>query len=95
MYLTYHKRKMYFAIDTYYIVTDEIVQFQLAANSNITLHAGFPDIRWSQTAKYGYVPNPRLPNVFMAVAMDLPDYNSTRGTYVKTPYFTFQYHSRI
>ncbi|XP_060572916.1 sialate O-acetylesterase-like [Ruditapes philippinarum] len=53
---------------------------QLAANSNITLHAGFPDIRWSQTAKYGYVPNPRLPNVFMAVAMDLPDYNSTRGT---------------
>ncbi|XP_060573099.1 sialate O-acetylesterase-like [Ruditapes philippinarum] len=53
---------------------------QLAANANKTLHFGFPDLRWSQTAKYGYVPNPRLQNVFMAVAMDLPDYNSTFGT---------------
>ncbi|XP_045196973.2 sialate O-acetylesterase-like [Mercenaria mercenaria] len=53
---------------------------QLAANANKTLHFGFPDLRWSQTANYGYVPNPRLQNVFMAIAMDLPDYNSTRGT---------------
>lgn len=53
---------------------------QLAANANTTLHTGFPDLRWSQTANYGYVPNPRLSNVFMAVAMDLPDFNSTSGT---------------
>ncbi|KAL4233116.1 hypothetical protein ACF0H5_007801 [Mactra antiquata] len=53
---------------------------QLAANVNRTLHVGFPDLRWSQTAKYGYVPNPLLPNVFMAVAMDLPDFDSPFGT---------------
>ncbi|XP_012942502.1 sialate O-acetylesterase [Aplysia californica] len=40
---------------------------------------GFPDIRWHQTADVGYVPNPKMPNVFMAVAMDLPDFNSTYG----------------
>ena len=40
---------------------------------------GFPDIRWHQTADYGYVPNHRLRNVFMAVAMDLPDFTSPYG----------------
>ena len=34
---------------------------------------GFAAIRWSQTASYGYVPNPAMQNVFMAVAMDLGD----------------------
>lgn len=37
---------------------------------------GFPIIRWQQTAEYGYVPNPKLPNTFMAVALDLPDNKS-------------------
>ena len=36
----------------------------------------FPSIRWKQTAEYGYVPNLKQPDVFMAVAMDLPDPNS-------------------
>ncbi len=35
-----------------------------------------PNLRWQQTANYGYVPNKKMPNVFMAVAMDLPDFNS-------------------
>ncbi|XP_067675204.1 sialate O-acetylesterase-like [Haliotis asinina] len=37
---------------------------------------GFPDIRWHQTADYGYVPNDRMKNTFMAVTMDLPDFSS-------------------
>lgn len=53
---------------------------QLSALSNNTqLVGGFPGLRWAQTAKYGYVPNNRLQNVFMAVAMDLPDFNSPYG----------------
>ena len=31
----------------------------------------FAQLRWNQTAGYGYVPNPRQKKVFMAVAMDL------------------------
>ncbi|KAH3856804.1 sialate O-acetylesterase-like [Dreissena polymorpha] len=53
---------------------------QLAPFRNKTINAGFPDIRWAQTAKYGYVPNPTLTNVFMAVAMDLPDFDSPQGS---------------
>ncbi len=41
---------------------------------------GFPDIRWAQTADVGYVPNDRLQNVFMAVAMDLGDPTSPFGS---------------
>ena len=36
----------------------------------------FPSIRWKQTAEFGYVPNFKQPDVFMAIAMDLPDENS-------------------
>ncbi|CAG5123856.1 unnamed protein product, partial [Candidula unifasciata] len=46
---------------------------------NSTTTRGFPDIRWHQTADQGYVPNNDMPNVFMAVAMDLPNFNSTYG----------------
>ncbi|BFZ09713.1 hypothetical protein BsWGS_12752 [Bradybaena similaris] len=54
---------------------------QLAPNRNdSTVSVGFPDIRFHQTADYGYVPNPKMPNVFMAVTMDLPDFNSTYGS---------------
>lgn len=53
---------------------------QLSANSpDMSITVGFPDIRWHQTADYGYVPNPRMQNVFMAVAMDLPDFTSVWG----------------
>ncbi|KAM8852960.1 sialate O-acetylesterase [Synchiropus picturatus] len=40
---------------------------------------GFPEIRWHQTADIGIVPNKRMPNTFMAVTLDLPDYNSPYG----------------
>lgn len=40
-----------------------------------------PQIRWHQTADFGYVPNLRMPNTFMAVAMDLGDRNSPFGRY--------------
>ncbi|XP_055957670.1 sialate O-acetylesterase [Patella vulgata] len=54
---------------------------QLAGNQNDSNRiAGFPAIRWSQTAKYGYAPNPKMPYTFMAVAMDLPDFKSPHGT---------------
>ncbi|XP_072168824.1 sialate O-acetylesterase-like [Diadema setosum] len=39
----------------------------------------FCAIRWHQTVDYGYVPNPSQPNVFMAVAIDLPDLSSPYG----------------
>ena len=48
-------------------------------SNNLTDH-GFAGIRWSQTASYGYVPNPALQNVFMAVAMDLGDPQSPYGS---------------
>ena len=34
---------------------------------------GYAGLRWSQTASYGTVPNPAMPNVFMAVSLDTPD----------------------
>ena len=37
---------------------------------------GICDIRWSQTAEVGFTPNPALPRVHLAVAIDLPDFNS-------------------
>jgi sialate O-acetylesterase len=40
---------------------------------------GFVTIRWAQTANYGYVPNTREQNYFMAVAMDLGDMASPEG----------------
>ena len=54
---------------------------QLAADgtSNETA-GGFQDIRWAQTANCGYVPNERLKNVFMAVAIDLGDPTSPYGS---------------
>ncbi|KAK3609136.1 hypothetical protein CHS0354_032663 [Potamilus streckersoni] len=48
-------------------------------NNNFNNIGGFPDLRWAQTANYGFVPNAKLQNVFMAVAMDLPDFTSPYG----------------
>ena len=33
-------------------------------------------LRWHQTGDFGYVPNSKMPNTFMAVAMDLGDFAS-------------------
>ena len=54
---------------------------QLAAfgDDNETVN-GFPPTRWAQTADYGYVPNDKLQNVFMAVAIDLGDPQSPFGS---------------
>ncbi|KAG7333024.1 hypothetical protein KOW79_003159 [Hemibagrus wyckioides] len=41
---------------------------------------GFPEIRWHQTADYGFVPNERMKKTFMAVAVDLPDIFSPWGS---------------
>ncbi|XP_048199698.1 sialate O-acetylesterase [Perognathus longimembris pacificus] len=40
----------------------------------------FPQIRWHQTADFGFVPNPAMPNTFMAVSMDLGDRDSPFGS---------------
>ncbi|XP_054986333.1 sialate O-acetylesterase [Sorex araneus] len=48
--------------------------------SEKTHHEEFPIIRWHQTADVGFVPNKRMPNTFMAVAMDLGDRNSPFGS---------------
>ena len=37
-------------------------------------------IRWAQTAGYGKVPNPAMPNVFDAIAVDLTDHTSPYGS---------------
>ncbi|KAL8599184.1 hypothetical protein ACOMHN_007900 [Nucella lapillus] len=44
--------------------------------ADAVITTGVPDVRWHQTADYGYVPNPRMKNVFMCVSMDISDFNS-------------------
>merc|ERR1711936_253243 len=46
---------------------------QLASWRPDNMDAGFPVIRWHLTADYGYVPNDRLQNVFMASPLDAYD----------------------
>ncbi|XP_033119616.1 sialate O-acetylesterase-like [Anneissia japonica] len=48
---------------------------QLCTSNSVQpgLIGNYPILRWHQTADYGYVPNPRMENVFMAVSIDLPD----------------------
>ncbi|XP_073706545.1 sialate O-acetylesterase isoform X2 [Garra rufa] len=41
---------------------------------------GFREIRWHQTADYGFAPNKRMKNTFMAVAIDVPDEKSPFGS---------------
>ncbi|NXF93581.1 SIAE acetylesterase, partial [Eubucco bourcierii] len=45
----------------------------------------FARLRWHQTADLGVVPNARMPNTFMAVAMDLGDEHSPYGRRVIHP----------
>ncbi len=52
---------------------------------------GFPDIRWAQTANYGYTPNAKLPGVFLAVTVDLPDFESPFDTrYIRVIILSFK-----
>ncbi|XP_069805094.1 sialate O-acetylesterase-like [Dendropsophus ebraccatus] len=53
---------------------------QLSTFSKNSPNANVPLIRWHQTADYGYAPNPKMPNTFMAVAMDLGDETSPHGS---------------
>ncbi|XP_038123802.1 sialate O-acetylesterase [Cyprinodon tularosa] len=53
---------------------------QLSTYKNGSTDDGFPEIRWHQTADMGFVPNSRMKNTFMAVALDLPDKTSPYGT---------------
>ncbi|XP_025749248.1 sialate O-acetylesterase isoform X1 [Callorhinus ursinus] len=53
---------------------------QLSSYLSATSDDTFPQIRWHQTADFGYVPNARMPSTFMAVAMDLCDRKSPFGS---------------
>lgn len=48
--------------------------------TDAALDERFPEIRWHQTADFGYVPNIKMPNTFMAVTMDLGDRESPFGS---------------
>ncbi|CAN2388130.1 short-chain carboxylesterase activity [Pristimantis euphronides] len=53
---------------------------QLSTYMKTKVDDNYPVIRWHQTADYGYAPNLKMPNTFMAVAMDLGDENSPYGS---------------
>jgi sialate O-acetylesterase len=57
--------------------TDPQFPFGFVLNANMAIEnvsiGNLPKLRWEQTAKYGYVPNPKMKNVFMASAVDLVD----------------------
>ncbi|KAL8173776.1 UNVERIFIED_CONTAM: hypothetical protein K2H54_024831 [Gekko kuhli] len=53
---------------------------QLSTYRHVEVDDSFPRIRWHQTADYGYVPNKKMPNTFMAVALDLCDGSSPYGS---------------
>lgn len=53
---------------------------QLSTYKKDATDDGFPNIRWHQTADFGFVPNSRMKRTFMAVALDLPDTTSPYGT---------------
>ena len=55
-------------------VFSDAMTSQLSTSTNNTDYVGgFPWLRWHQTFDVGYVPNQVVPNVFMAVALDLRD----------------------
>ncbi|XP_071113642.1 sialate O-acetylesterase-like [Haliotis cracherodii] len=53
---------------------------QLAGFRKGRIASDWSTMRWHQTADYGYAPNDRMKNTFMAVAMDLPDFKSPFGS---------------
>lgn len=56
-----------------------VLLLQLSTNRRVEIDDSYPLIRWHQTADYGYVPNNRMSNTFMAVAIDLGDDSSPYG----------------
>ncbi|XP_072014239.1 sialate O-acetylesterase-like [Amphiura filiformis] len=52
------------------------VQISTSSKLKIGFINKYPNIRWHQTNDVGYVPNAGMPNVFMAVTLDLPDEKS-------------------
>ncbi|NWY43609.1 SIAE acetylesterase, partial [Sylvia atricapilla] len=55
---------------------------QLSTYRRRSADDSFARLRWHQTADLGVVPNARMPNTFMAVAMDLGDEQSPYGRWV-------------
>ncbi|KAL0973315.1 hypothetical protein UPYG_G00201850 [Umbra pygmaea] len=53
---------------------------QLSTYTKASKSDEYPNLRWHQTADYGFAPNPRMKNTFMAVAMDLGDELSPYGS---------------
>ncbi|MBN3300473.1 SIAE acetylesterase, partial [Amia calva] len=53
---------------------------QLSTYIKRSLSDAFPNLRWHQTADYGFAPNPRMKNTFMAVSLDLGDEASPWGS---------------
>ncbi|XP_046574680.1 sialate O-acetylesterase-like [Haliotis rubra] len=68
----FHKASLGETSDTFPFGFVQLAGYRQSA----TMIGGFPGLRWAQTANHGTVPNQDLKNVFMAVAMDLPDYKS-------------------
>nr|KAG5691597.1 hypothetical protein BaRGS_023725 [Batillaria attramentaria] len=71
----FHEQSLNLTADDFYFG-----YVQLAGWQHNDAVGNFPAERWAQTANYGYSPNPDLPNTFMAVAMDLPDFQSPQGS---------------
>jgi hypothetical protein len=70
---------MVYLIYEKYLFDNLCVILQLAPWRDKDIDAGFPDVRWAQTAGYGYTPNAEFDRIFMAVSLDLPDYDSPSG----------------
>lgn len=49
---------------------------QLCTFTKYSKDLSYPEIRWHQTADFGFAPNQRMRKTFMAVALDLPDETS-------------------
>lgn len=49
---------------------------QLCTFTKYSKDLSYPEIRWHQTADFGFAPNQRMRKTFMAVALDLPDESS-------------------
>ncbi len=60
---------------------DHEIFFQLAPDDDRD-DGGFPELRWAQTDNQGFTPNELLVNVFTAIAVDLPDFDSPYGRWV-------------
>ena len=51
-------------------------EVQLAPFTELDRDCCMNNVRWQQTFEFGYVPNDQLQRFFMAVAIDLPDFDS-------------------